>query len=59
MTMNELILGLACFTFGVLIACIVWVICLDIASKDPQSEDEIIHEVIDKLKEKSDEEDRR
>ena len=59
--MNEFILGSACFVIGVLLSSTVWIMILDRITENKQSEDEVIHEVIDQLKhrnqENSDEED--
>lgn len=57
--MTELTIGITCFAFGVLITNLIWVVYLDITSTNADSENQIIHEVIDRLKEKSDEKDRR
>lgn len=57
--MTELTIGITCFALGVLITNLVWVVYLDITSINADSENQIIHEVVDRLKEKSDEKDRR
>ena len=57
--MIELTIGITCFAFGVLITNLIWMVYLDITSTNADNENHIIHEVVDRLKEKSDEEDRR
>lgn len=53
--MSEFILGLACFSIGVLLSSAVWIIILDRVTSNPQSEEHVLHEVIDNLKRKNEE----